>query len=80
MKQHLVLPRDPRRDGITFQGLRYNSLALQKLLNQLGSSAKAKVKFDPRDLTHVYVHDRSREKWIECFLVVDPLRINQNQN
>jgi hypothetical protein len=72
MNQHLVFPREPRRDGITFQGVRYNSLALQNLLNQLEPSAKVKVRFDPLDLTHVYVHDRGREEWIECFLVVAP--------
>jgi hypothetical protein len=69
---HLVLSRKPGCDGITLHGVRYDSLALQKLLNPLGAPAKVKVRFDPLDLTHVYVYDRGREEWIECFVVGAP--------
>jgi hypothetical protein len=72
MNQELVFPRKPRRDGITFQGVRYNSLALEKLRNQIGPSSKVKVRFDPHDLTRIYVHDRGCQEWIECFAVNAP--------
>jgi hypothetical protein len=69
MNQVLVFPRKLRRDGITFQGVRYNSLALQKMRNQIGPSPKVKIRFNPLDLTRAYVRHPASEEWIEVFLV-----------
>jgi hypothetical protein len=67
-RQDFFVTRKLREDGVTFHGLRYTSPALQKLHNQLRPLAEVTLRYDPSDLTRVYVRDRGREEWIEVFL------------
>jgi hypothetical protein len=50
--------------GIKYQGLRWNSLAFQKLRDQLGPVSKGLLRFDPRDPSRVWIYDRRRDEWI----------------
>jgi hypothetical protein len=67
----IFVARKLRKDGVTFHGLHYNSLALVKLRNQVPPLAEVTLRFDPRDLTHAFVRDHGcgREEWIEVFPV-----------
>ena len=57
--------RPLHRYGIKYQGLRWNSLAFQKLRDQLGPVSKVALRFDPRDPSRTWVHDRRHDEWIE---------------
>jgi len=71
-RQDSIVTRKLCRDGVTFQGVWYNSPALQNLRDQLPPLAEVTLRFDPIDVRHVYVRDRAREQWIECFLSAGP--------
>jgi hypothetical protein len=68
-RQDFFVARKLRKDGVTFQGLRWNSRALQELRDRLPPLPEIRFRFDPRDLTHAFVRDRGCEEWIEVFLV-----------
>ena len=53
--------------GIKYQGLRWNSLAFQKLRDQLGPVSKVTLRFDPRDPSRAWIYDWRRDEWIEGY-------------
>ena len=50
-----TIERTVTRRGIEFEGLIYNSSELARLRSELKQSTKTKVKYDPTDLSRVYV-------------------------
>ncbi len=60
-----TIERTVTRRGIEFEGLIYNSSELARLRSELKQSTKTKVKYDPTDLSRVYVLDCGNYKFIE---------------
>ncbi|MEN9567301.1 MAG: hypothetical protein RLZZ69_2497, partial [Cyanobacteriota bacterium] len=60
-----TVERTVSRRGIEFEGLIYNSSELARLRSELKKSTKTKVKYDPIDLSKVYVLDSVNCKFIE---------------
>ncbi len=60
-----TIERTVTRRGIEFEGLIYNSNELARLRSELKKSTKTKVKYDPTDLSRVYVLDSTNYQFIE---------------
>ena len=60
-----TIERTVTRRGIEFEGLIYNSSELARLRSGLKKSTKTKVKYDPTDLSRVYVLDSVNCQFIE---------------
>ncbi|WP_242056747.1 MULTISPECIES: Mu transposase C-terminal domain-containing protein [Oscillatoriales] len=60
-----VTTRKITRRGIEFEGLLYNSSELVRLRVQTAKSAKTTVKYDPTDLSRIYVFDESTHQFLE---------------
>lgn len=60
-----TIERTVTRRGIEFEGLIYNSSELARLRSELKKSTKTKVKYDPTDLSMVYVLDSANCQFIE---------------
>lgn len=60
-----TVERTVTRRGIEFEGLIYNSGELARLRSELRKTTKTKVKYDPTDLSKVYVLDSVNCKFIE---------------
>lgn len=56
--------RTPSNKGIELNGLFYNSPALATLRRTLGKRTEVKVKFDPSDLSVIYVADEKRGEFL----------------
>lgn len=53
------------RKGIEFEGLIYNSSDLARLRSQNTHSAATKIKYDPTDLSLIFVFDETEQKFVE---------------
>nr|WP_295829971.1 Mu transposase C-terminal domain-containing protein [uncultured Azospirillum sp.] len=62
--------RVPRKDGITFLGLRYNSTELANLRIAPKAPPEFRIKIDPGDLAAIQVHDDANDRHIR--VEVDP--------
>ena len=60
-----IVERTVTRRGIEFEGLIYNCSELARLRSELEKSTKTKVKYDPTDLSRVYVLDSLSCQFIE---------------
>ncbi len=60
-----TVERTITRRGIEFEGLIYNSSQLARLRSEMGQSPRTKVKYDPTDLSSVYVLDSYNHQFIE---------------
>lgn len=60
-----IVERTVTRRGIEFEGLIYNCSELARLRSELEKSTKTKVKYDPTDLSRVYVLDSLNCQFIE---------------
>lgn len=63
----LLCPFDERvlwHYGIEFEGLRYNSPELLYLRTKLRQGEKVKIKYDPSDLSQIYVHNPFDQAYI----------------
>ncbi len=60
-----TIERTITRRGIEFEGLIYNSSQLARLRSEMKQSPRTKVKYDPTDLSSVYVLDSSNYQFIE---------------
>lgn len=60
-----TIERTVTRRGIEFEGLIYNNSELARLRSELKKSTKTKVKYDPTDLSMVYVLDSANCQFIE---------------
>ncbi|HHP7230594.1 MAG TPA: Mu transposase C-terminal domain-containing protein [Xenococcaceae cyanobacterium] len=60
-----TVERTVTRRGIEFEGLIYNCSELARLRSELEKSTKNKVKYDPTDLSRVYVLDSANCQFIE---------------
>ncbi len=56
--------RTIQRSGIDFEALRYQDPALARLRSQLPDGTKVRIKYDPADLSSLYVLDPTTGKWI----------------
>lgn len=60
----ITVQRTIQREGVRIYGLRYNSPALQKLLNRSGGRGREyAIKINPADLAHILVFNDMDEKW-----------------
>ena len=59
-----IVERKISRRGIEFLGLIYNSSELARLRERVRTSSKTKVKYDPTDLSHVYVFERDNYQFL----------------
>jgi len=60
----ISVQRTIQREGVRIFGLRYNSPALQKLLNRSGGRGREyAIKINPADLAHILVFNDMDEKW-----------------
>ena len=60
-----VIERKITRKGVEFEGLVYSSSELARLRSRAKTSAKTKVKYDPTDLSKIYVFDEDNCQFIE---------------
>ena len=60
-----TVERTITRRGIEFEGLIYNSSQLARLRSEMKQSHRTKVKYDPTDLSSVYVLDSCNYQFIE---------------
>lgn len=60
-----IVERKITRKGVEFEGLVYNSSELARLRSEARTSSKTKVKYDPTDLSSVYVFDENNCSFIE---------------
>lgn len=60
-----IVERKISRRGIEFEGLIYNSCELARLRDRVKTSSKTKVKYDPTDLSRVYVFDKDNYQFLE---------------
>lgn len=65
------------REGIRFKGLRWNSNAFSALRNRIGLDAEVDIRIDPLDLTHAYVFDEKRRKWVEGDLMTEDVEVGE---
>ncbi len=64
--------RTLQRSGLDFESLRYQSPELARLRSQLGAGATVRLKYDPADLSAVYLSDpagSSSEGWLRVAAV-----------
>ncbi len=60
-----IVERKITRKGVEFEGLVYNSSELARLRSSTKTSSKTKVKYDPTDLSQIYVFDENNCRFIE---------------
>lgn len=60
-----LIERKITRKGVEFEGLVYNSSELARLRSEAKTSSKTKVKYDPTDLSQIYVFDEEQCQFIE---------------
>ena len=60
-----TIERTITRRGIEFEGLIYNSSQLARLRSEMKQCPRTKVKYDPTDLSSVYVLDASNYQFLE---------------
>jgi putative transposase len=56
--------RTIQRSGIDFEALRYQDPALARLRSQSHAGTKVRIKYDPADLSSLYVLDPTTGRWI----------------
>jgi putative transposase len=60
-----ITSRKITRRGVEFEGLYYNSYELARLRSSKGASEKTIVKYDPTDISRIYVFDSNTHKFLE---------------
>lgn len=65
----LVVPRTLRHGGIRYLGLRWDHEDWGKVRAYLPDSRNVQVRIDPLDVTHAYLYDERKNKWIQGELV-----------
>ena len=60
-----ITTRKVTRRGVEFEGLLYNSSELARLRSSVKSTEKTTVKYDPTDLSRIYVLDSRTHKFLE---------------
>lgn len=60
-----IIERKITRRGVEFEGLIYNSYELARLRYSQGKSEKTTVKYDPTDLSRIYVFDQTNRHFLE---------------
>lgn len=70
-----ILRQKLTRNGVFFEGLRWNSNAFSALLNRLNGANSVTIRIDPLDLRKAYILDETRiadrESWVEGDLHAD---------
>jgi putative transposase len=60
-----ITTRKVTRRGVEFEDLLYNSSELARLRSSVQSTQKATVKYDPTDLSRIYVLDPTTHQFLE---------------
>jgi putative transposase len=60
-----ITKRQITRHGVEFQGLLYNSHELARIRSSTSTKAKTTVKYDPTDLSRIYVFDSTIHQFLE---------------
>jgi putative transposase len=65
------------REGIRYNGLRWNSNAFSKLRNRIGLDTEVDIRIDPLDLTLAWAHDPKNRKWLAGDLMTEDVEVGE---
>ncbi len=59
-----VEKRTLQRTGIEYMGLRYNDHRVAALMRKYGSGASVRIRVDPDNMEHIYLHDALTDRYV----------------